>query len=565
MDSLGQGTQIAGRYQLIDPVPSDVSGVEVWSASDRVLDRDVQVHLLRQGRTASALDAARRAALIQDERLIRVIDAGDHEAVPYVITARPEGQSLFELVSHHQFLPVDQARAIIGEAAEAIEAARRRGVYHLVLRPTSILRTSKGKVLVTGLGLEGALLGLDTAPSLVTARTDAMALVANLYFALTGRWPGTLPPGVAIPELEQAPVVAGSPAPPAELSAGVPNDLDTLCAVTFGPNNDGPHSASELARELAPWPEITEVDPLIMADEKPAPDPTPPPPPPAPTTPIRESIRARSAQPEPAQPARTSIGVRRTTPAPFAQGAARQTPAVFPAPVAASAGTFGAAAARKPVKKQPFNPTPWVLLLVAATVIVAIVLAFNTITAPLKPRDPSASPSPFPVETTDPETSTPTPDKSEDPKDDDKEDEERNKPIYIDTVEEVDPDGDGQHPEQQHQSYDGDPDTYWSSQWYVDASLPGRSGLGLAVTLEETSEVSAVELLIDGEGGHIEIRNADSADPGGGDLLAEGPADDTTVFEFDTVELDTFVVWITELPVDSEGNNRIRIAEITVK
>src|SRR5690625_7387920 len=78
-----------------------------------------------------------------------------------------------------------------------------------------------------------------------------MGLVANLYFALTGRWPGTLPPGVQIADLEQAPIVAGSPAPPAELGAGIPNDLDTLCTVTFGPNSDGPHSASELARELA--------------------------------------------------------------------------------------------------------------------------------------------------------------------------------------------------------------------------------------------------------------------------------------------------------------------------
>ena len=36
----------------------------------------------------------------------------------------------------------------------------------------------------------------------------------------------------------------------------MPNDLDTLCVVTLGPNDDGPHSPGELVRELEPWGEI---------------------------------------------------------------------------------------------------------------------------------------------------------------------------------------------------------------------------------------------------------------------------------------------------------------------
>lgn len=566
METLGQGTQIAGRYQLVDPLTSDVVGVETWLATDRVLERNVRVHLLREGRTAPALDAARRAALIKDDRLIRIIDAGEHEGVPYVITAEPEGVSLFDLVSHQQFLSADQARALIGEAAEAIEAARRRGVYHLVLRPTNIFRTKSGKVLITGLGLEGALLSLDTAAPLVTARTDAMGLVANLYFALTGRWPGTLPPGVQIADLEQAPIVAGSPAPPAELGAGIPNDLDTLCTVTFGPNSDGPHSASELARELAPWPEISTVDPLIMADEDRAPD-VAPTPPPAPMFPQRDSIRNHvEAKAPTSAPQRTTVGVRSTPPPRFTQGSGRAAPAVFPAPSApSSAGPMGSVgnAPRKSKGKPPFNPVPWVLAVVTIVVIFAVVLAIKTLTAPLSPRETTASPTSAPVAPTDPESESPEPEEPEEPETPGAK--EPLKPIYIDSVEEVDPDGDGQHPEQQHLAIDGDPDTYWSSQWFVDPTIPNRSGLGLAVTLEEVSEVSEVTLQIDGEGGNIEIRNTNNQDPGGGDVLAEGPADGTTVFEFDPVELETFVIWVTELPVDSGNNNRISIAEVTVK
>ena len=53
-----------------------------------------------------------------------------------------------------------------------------------------------------------------------------------------------------------APIVDGAPVAPADLVPGVPNDLDTLCVVTLGPNDDGPHSPGELVRELEPWGEI---------------------------------------------------------------------------------------------------------------------------------------------------------------------------------------------------------------------------------------------------------------------------------------------------------------------
>src|SRR5699024_12763269 len=113
-------------------------------------------------------------------------------------------------------------------------------------------------------------------------------LMAILYFARTSRRPGNLPPGVDSTKSEQAPVVSGSPVAPTELMAGIPNDLDTLCAVTFGPNHDGPHSAADLARDLEPWGEISTEDHLIMSDEA-APQPEHAPPPPPPAQPQRQS------------------------------------------------------------------------------------------------------------------------------------------------------------------------------------------------------------------------------------------------------------------------------------
>lgn len=628
MAALGQGTLVAGRYQLIEPLTSDVVGIEKWLANDQVLEREVFVFTFNSGRQAAALDSARRASLVHDERLVRVVDAGEFEDVPYMITAKPKGKTLFEIVTDHSPLSADQARAIIGEASEALESARRRGVNHLVLRPSNIYRLDSSEIVISGLGYEGALLGLDTAAPLVTARTDAMGLVANLYFALTGRWPGTLPPGVDSSRLEQAPVVSGSPVAPTELTAGIPNDLDTLCAVTFGPNHDGPHSAADLARDLEPWGEISTEDHLIMSDEAaPQPEHTPPPPPQPQRQSFRDRIeprtptsgtaarpvgpaatggtagaagatgpravppthsprsgpgqvgnaqRAHSGPPTGATP--TGGTPRRVNALPLSgqsqrppQGAfvrGQQPPSHRPAGATAMAtsGADNSTGNGSGSGKSSVNLTPFIFGFVGLLVLIGVVLAFNTLKSSSSADDQMAQQSPTPEvpapDSSDDETKEPEPEESEDEEEEDEE--EETKPAFIDSVEALDPDGDGEHPEDQHKAIDGESDTSWSSRWYNEPDMPGKSGIGLAVTLEEKSEISSVEIGTNGEGGKIEIRNTDNEDPSGGKLLDSGSVDGTTTFEFDAVETDTFVIWVTELPVDPDGENRIAISDIVV-
>ncbi|WP_370524313.1 murein biosynthesis integral membrane protein MurJ, partial [Cellulomonas sp. APG4] len=248
--AIGRGTLLAGRYRLQQPTRTDLPGVEAWDARDQILDRPVRALVLRSGRVAQAQDAARRAALVTDPRLLRVLDVGDHQGVAYTVTEPLVGRDLAELTARGP-LPADQARAVVGEAAVALEVARRRGVHHLALRPSSVRITPAGQVLVTGLALDGELLDRGLGDARSTTRADTVGLVALLYLTLTGRWPeGT---GVAAGDVPVAPQVGGAPVAPAELAPAVPNDLDTLCAVTLGPHDDGPHSPAELVRELEPW------------------------------------------------------------------------------------------------------------------------------------------------------------------------------------------------------------------------------------------------------------------------------------------------------------------------
>lgn len=264
---VGQGTVLAGRYRLDHPTACDLAGAECWTAHDQILDREVRALLLREGRVRQAQDAARRAALVTDPRLLRVIDVGDHEGVAYVVTERLPGRDLAQLTAHGP-LPADQARAIVGEASVALEVARRRGVHHLALRPTAVHVTPAGGVVVSGLAVDGELgeHGLGDARS--TTRADTVALVSLLYLGLTGRWPS--PTGAPMHGVAPAPMLSGRPIAPAEITPGVPNDLDTLCTVTLGPNEDGPHSPAELVRELEPWGSITATEPVPPRVRKPS-------------------------------------------------------------------------------------------------------------------------------------------------------------------------------------------------------------------------------------------------------------------------------------------------------
>ena len=656
---IGRGTLLAGRYRLHQPVVVDLPGVEAWTARDQILDRPVRALVVRSGNVAGAQDAARRAALVSDRRLLRVLDVGDHEGVAYTVTEPVVGQDLAQLTARGP-LDADQARAVVGEAAAALEVARRRGVHHLALRPSAVHVTPDGSVLVSGLAMDGELLGRAGGDAKTTSRADTVGLVALLYLALTGRWPDTPavlagPAGVSV-----APAVAGAPVPPAELSPAVPNDLDTLCAVTLGPHDDGPHSPGELVRELEPW---GAVDPDALfgsldAVDRPATVPSGPwsadgsaaaraarqgpftevvdpdlavgaagagaagaggpgggTPPPV----QRQSVRAsfsdpdatavRAGTPPPAQPptfrrpdppAATSAwsGPTAVMGAPPAAGtgaeapvraaaptgpavpvAAHQPPPVLPPPSrpAPRGDDFDEFITRSDDddgQRRGVNATPIVLTLIALLVIGGLVWAFRSLTAPAPPiggdqgfdlteddeGDPAAEPDdgqdgeePAPADPAATPSAEPTQPTS-------------GTPPVIASAQMIDPPPGGdqnEHPEAVPLAIDGDPTTKWYSRMYTNPAFGMKPGIGYAVTLAEPATVTTVTLLVNGAGGNVEIRATDPSTPTEGDVLASGPLEPTTVFTLSQpTEAQHIVVWVTQLPQNPTGENRIELFEI---
>ena len=261
----------SGRYGLLGTLSTTLPRIVRHRGVDTILDRDVTILVLTDAtlHRDNVLESASRAVLVEDQRLQLVYDV--ERAEPSVIVTEPlTGRTFSSLVSRG--MPPAQARSIIGETAQALDAGARRGLHHLNLSPESIRVLPDGRIKVSGLGIEAAALNLESRvaghdPS-AADRADARALVEILYYGLTGRWPGKRP---GIPS---APRLGGVPVKPSTLVPGIDPILDELCERTW--SSQPPISAAEVARSLGTWDPVVgyhESGPMSIpaASQRPSP------------------------------------------------------------------------------------------------------------------------------------------------------------------------------------------------------------------------------------------------------------------------------------------------------
>src|SRR5580693_2425839 len=229
----GPATWLGGRFRLAERVTTagalSVWQGSLWRATDALLCRPVAVHLLSRGvRVPAHVTAAvQAAARVNDPRLATIYDTDYDIEGPYIVSEWTPGTHLEDLVLSGLPSPA-LAAAMIADAADALAVAHRAGRPHLCLSPRSLRWDTGSGLKITGLGIDAALSGVDTAGAhaadpAAAAVTDSMALARMLYALLTGYWPGDEP--TALPA---APRHHGHVYTPRQVRAGVPGVLEAI-------------------------------------------------------------------------------------------------------------------------------------------------------------------------------------------------------------------------------------------------------------------------------------------------------------------------------------------------
>ena len=259
-----------GRYQLYETLGVGATS-RVLRGFDPMIGRPVAVKLfpsdLAVGEARERfLREARVVGQLSHPNVITLHDMGIEESTntPYLVMEFIEGSPLDRLLEKGM-VPLPRACAWVAHAAEALDAAHKRGVIHGDVKPANMLITADGKVKLMDFGMarvakrdggDSPLLGTPAywCPEQIMgrpqdARSDIFSLGVVLYEMVTGTKP------FAADSLQGVcnRVLSSTVTPPSHLQPSIPTSFDEIIAACLAKNPDTRTSSGDLlAQNLYP-------------------------------------------------------------------------------------------------------------------------------------------------------------------------------------------------------------------------------------------------------------------------------------------------------------------------
>ncbi|HYH65100.1 MAG TPA: serine/threonine-protein kinase [Urbifossiella sp.] len=209
------------------------------------------------------------SAQMNHPNVVRVLDAGEADGVPYVVMEYAEGETLAQKIRERVVLPVATVVNVATKLTDALKYLSSKGVVHRDIKPENVILTDAGEVKLLDLGLArtydrgaaggehtqfGTILGTprymppeQARSPAVDARADIYSLGYTLYSLLTATFPFPDKNGIELFEAHRE----EEPTPVWKLRAGVPKWLLTVLEKMMAKNvRDRFQSPAELAEAL---------------------------------------------------------------------------------------------------------------------------------------------------------------------------------------------------------------------------------------------------------------------------------------------------------------------------
>src|SRR5215210_2118987 len=129
----------------------------VYLARDRKLDREVALKVLRPELgavlgTERFLAEIKITARLDHPHILTLIDSGAEGGFLYYVLPLVRGESLRDKLDREKQLGVEEALAITGQVASALDYAHRHGVIHRDIKPENILLL-EGEAMLADFGI----------------------------------------------------------------------------------------------------------------------------------------------------------------------------------------------------------------------------------------------------------------------------------------------------------------------------------------------------------------------------------------------------------------------------
>ncbi len=209
--------QNLGRYHVIEPLGQGGMAA-VYKAFDTSLERHVAIKIIRGDKKEGTEQneflkrfqrEARALAQLDHPYILKVLDYGEQDGMPYLVMPFVKGGTLREKMGKP--IPYRQAAALLAPVARALEYAHERKIIHRDVTPANILISESNSPLLSDFGIAKILEGGESTQLTATgvgigtpdymapeqwmgkadACTDIYSLGIVFYQMVTGRLPFT--------------------------------------------------------------------------------------------------------------------------------------------------------------------------------------------------------------------------------------------------------------------------------------------------------------------------------------------------------------------------------------